>query len=106
LVSRDEAVGSAAENYFIQYAVALGLVGLVLTVALCVRYFRSAGTRPSPAAGGAEEWPRTALLVGGAAFWMQVQTFASSDYTTGYILWTLLVVAERMRVALTDRGGG
>lgn len=96
-ISTDEVVGAAAENYFLQYAVALGLVGLALTIALCVRYFRCMATKPSGPL--ASEWPRTPLIVGGTAFWVQVQTFASSDYTTGYILWMLLALAERMRVA-------
>lgn len=99
LVSRDEVVGFTAENYFLQYAVALGLVGLALSVALCVRFFRSARTRPPSVPAGIDRWPHAAILLGGLAAWAQAQTFASSDYTTGYILWLLLVLAERMRAA-------
>lgn len=98
LVSRDEVVGFTAENYFLQYGVALGLVGMVLAIALCIRFFRSAIPAPPGAADGAG-WPHAAILVAGAAAWAQAQTFASSDYTTGYILWLMLVLAERMRAA-------
>ena len=99
LVSRDDVVGFTAENYFLQYAVALGLLGLGLTIALCVRFFRSVRTPPPASLPVADRWPQAAILIAGAAAWAQAQTFASSDYTTGYILWLILVLAERMRAS-------
>lgn len=97
-LARGENVVYSPENYFLQYAVALGLVGLVVTITICVRFVRSLRVKPPNTPEGSE-WPRAALIVGGATCWVQVQTFAAGDYTSAYLLWILIVLAERMRAA-------
>ena len=89
----------AAENYFLQNGMALGGVGLIGVIVVCFLYFRYALTRPPPGWPAREEWPRAALLVAGAAFYVQVQAQPAADPVSGYILWTLLPIAERMRMA-------
>lgn len=100
-LARSENVVYSPENYFLQYAVALGLVGLAVTLTICVRFVRSVLTKPPDTPEG-REWPRAALIVGGATCWVQVQTFAAGDYTSAYLLWFLIVLAERMQIAARE----
>lgn len=101
-VSRDSMVAFTAENYFLERALASGLVGLAMTIAVCVLFFRNARARPPP-----EEvpWPRTALLVGGVAFYVQAQVIPAVDPTCQYFLWTLFAIAERMRLLARGEAG-
>lgn len=97
-VTRDEVVAFTAENYFLQRALAHGLVGLGIAVALCVLYFRNLRARPPDRA----RWPRTALLTGGIAFYVQAQFIPTADPASRYVLWILFALAERMRRAARD----
>jgi O-antigen ligase len=99
-VTRDTVVAFTAENYFLERALALGLVGMALTIALCVHFFRNARARPRDA------WPRAALLAGGAAFYVQAQVIPAADPESRYILWTMFAIAERMRQASLEAGEG
>ena len=93
-ITRSRAVAFAAENYFLQRAVALGVPGLALYVALCVLFFRSLRrTRGSPATAS---WPRAAILIGGVAFYVQAQSFSAGNATSNYVLWLLFALAGRM----------
>ena len=97
-VTRSKLVAFTSENYFLERAVATGLVGLGLTLALCVLFFRNARSR---APGDPLPWPRVALLAGGVAFYVQAQFIPAADPASRYVLWTLFAVAERMRIAAT-----
>ncbi len=101
-VTRAQQVAFAAENYFLQRGVALGIPGLILSVAICVLFFRNV-VRSVPSAGG-ETWPRAALLIGGTAFYLQAQFFPTAMPASNFLLWTLLAIAERMREG--SAGGG
>lgn len=98
-ISRDIVVSFAAENYFLQRAVAMGGVGLILVFWACILFFRNAWTRPPP---GMEDWPRAALLVGGAAFYLQGQTYPTDDPFSRFVLWMMFALAERMRIAFRE----
>jgi O-antigen ligase len=95
-VTLDKSVAFTAENYFLERAVALGLVGLVLTIAVCVLFFRNAASRASP---DPDPWPRAALLTAGVAFYVQAQVIPAEDVPSRYILWVMCAVAERMRLS-------
>ena len=96
-ITRAYEVAFAAENYFLQRAVALGLPGLLLTLAAAWLFFRNV-TRPGPGASGGS-WPRAALVIGGAAFYIQAQFFPAAEPASNYLLWTLLAIGERLRSA-------
>jgi O-antigen ligase len=93
-VTRAHAVAFAAENYFLQRGVALGLPGIILFVILCVLFFRNALWPRGDPAGAA--WPRAAIIVGGVAFYFQAQTFPAASATSGHLLWLLFALAEAM----------
>ncbi len=95
-VTRAQQVAFAAENYFLQRAVALGIPGLLLMLAICVIFFRNVFKRGLEDDGS---WPRAALLIGGTAFYLQAQFFPAAAPANNYLLWTLLAVAERMSQA-------
>ena len=93
-ITRAHAVAFGAENYFLQRAMALGLPGLALYVALCVIFFRNLSrTRGSPEIA---DWPGAAVLVGGIAFYVQGQSFPATSATTNFVLWLLFALAARM----------
>jgi len=94
-VTRANAVALAAENYFLLRGVVLGLPGIVLSLMLCILFFRNAvlPRRELPD----RDWPRAAILIAGVAFYAQAQTFPAAQPTGTYILWMLFGLAERMR---------
>ncbi len=94
-VTRDRIVAFTAENYFLERAVATGLVGLAFTVALFALFVRNLRARP----GGGDPWPRAALVAGGVAFYVQAQFIPAADPPSRYMLWILFALAERMRAA-------
>ncbi|MCK4510542.1 O-antigen ligase family protein [bacterium] len=94
-VTRADAVAFVAENYFLQRGVALGLPGIVLSVLLCILFFRNAFLSRSEGPG--RNWPRAAILIAGVAFYVHAQSFPAVQPTGTYILWTLFGLAERMR---------
>jgi len=102
-VTRADAVAFAAENYFLQRAVALGIPGFVLALLLCVLFFRNAvrprGELPDPS------WPRAAIITAGVVFYLQGQTFPVAYVSGSYILWLLFALAERMRESSDTSGG-
>ncbi|MFN8177968.1 MAG: O-antigen ligase family protein [bacterium] len=94
-ITRDQNVSFTAENYFLERALAFGLVGLTLTLVLCGLFFRNARSRPPP---DPLPWPRAAILCGGVAFYVQAQFIPAADPPSRYLLWILLALAERMRI--------
>jgi O-antigen ligase len=102
-MTRADAVAFAAENYFLQRAVALGIPGLVLSLLLCILFFRNAvrprGELPDPS------WPRVAIITAGVVFYLQGQTFPVAYVSGSYILWLLFALAERMRENSVTSGG-
>jgi len=94
-ITREKMVAFTAENYFLQRALASGLVGLGLSIALCLLFFRNARARapddPSP-------WPRSALLAGSGVL-RAGPVHPGGGPTSRYVLWTLFALAERMRLA-------
>lgn len=96
-VSRASSVGVAAENYFLQRALALGIPGLLLYVLVTVRFFRNLRGPAGPPGGGPETvWPKGALVVGGVAYYTQAMLYPTADVSMGYTLWLLLALAEGM----------
>ena len=95
-ITRDEVVSFTAENYFLERALATGVVGLGLTLLVCVLFFRNVRVR---APADPMPWPRAALLSGGVAFYLQAQFIPSADPESRYVLWILLALAERMLLA-------
>lgn len=93
-LTRAEAVAFAAENYFLQRGVALGIPGLVLVALLCILFFRNA-MRPRGELAD-PSWPRDAILVAGVVFYVQGQTFPVAYVCGNYMLWLLFALAERM----------
>jgi hypothetical protein len=93
-VARGTAIAYAAENYFLQRGMALGFPGLILYVALFVLFFRNALRARGDIPG--EPWPRTAIIAGGAAFYLQAQAIPAAQATANYVLWLLFALAERM----------
>lgn len=91
---------AAAENFFLQRAIATGFLGMGLAIALCVLYFVYAFTKPPDGFPiTADRWPREMLIIAGAAFYVQAQTQPTADNPNNYLLWILLAIAERMRMA-------
>jgi O-antigen ligase len=103
-ISRAEIVAFVAENYFLHRAMALGVPGLFLYLAICALFFRNAiRSRDGPAGA---RWPRPAILAGGAAFYVQAQVMPSTDASVNYAGWLLLAAAEAMYEATRGAGGG
>lgn len=101
-ITRTHGLGApeAAENYFLQHAMALGSVGLVTVMILGVLFARNVLSRPPPGWSDPRgEWPRAALIIAGAGLYVQMQAQPSVDAVSGYILWILFPIAERMRMA-------
>ncbi len=96
--SRSKTVAFTSENYFLERAVATGLVGLGSTLALMVLFLRNTLSRLRRTGRGAG-WPRLALLAGGVAFYTQAQFIPAADPASRYVLWILLALAERANVA-------
>ncbi len=98
-VTRAHVVAFGAENYFLQRGMALGIPGIILYVALAVIFFlgmiRSRG-RPG--------WPRTAMLAGGVAFYVQAQSFPAAETPGNYLLWMLFALAASMAASECKRG--
>jgi hypothetical protein len=101
-VTREKSVAFTAENYFLERALAQGLVGLGFTIALCVLFFRNVRTPPRPTA---DAWPRAALIAGAVAFYVQAQVIPAADPESRYVLWTLFSIAERMRMDSRSESG-
>ena len=102
-ISRAETVGFTAENQFLLRGVALGIPGILLMMALCVVFFRNATRRPrdtraGPGAPGPEtdgaSWPAAAILVGGAAYYVQAMFIPAAEMSNSYLLWFLYALAE------------
>lgn len=101
-LTRVQVVAYAAENFFLQRAMALGYPGLILFIWLMLLYFRNIAA----SAGAAPDWPRAALAVGGVAFFVQAQSFPAAAPESGILLWTLLALAERMKQSASLPVGG
>lgn len=98
-VTRADPVAFTAENYFLQRAVALGLIGLSLYVALLVRFFRDVRLlrRGDGADAPDRAWIGTALLTGGVAFFVQAQLIPAASVSTNSVLWLFYAIAETLR---------
>ena len=106
-ISRLESVGVGAENWYLHRGLVLGLPGMLLygaLVALFVRNLRRpriAATRGAVVEG---DWPRRALIVGGAAWFAQAMLYPTAGFAMNYLLWMLLGLAESMREATLRSG--
>ena len=93
-ITRAQAVAFGAENYFLQRGIALGIPGLLIAAAVLVLFlrhvFRSSGRGIGP------DWPRGAILIGGAAFYVQAMSYPAADAVVNFVLWLFLALAERM----------
>jgi O-antigen ligase len=106
-ITRADPVAYTAENYFLQRAVALGLVGLSLYVGLLVRFFgdvrfllRRRASDPDRA------WIGTALLTGGVAFIVQAQLIPAANVSTNSVLWLFFAIAETLRRSASGPAAG
>jgi uncharacterized membrane protein len=94
-LTRAQAVAFGAENYFLQRGIALGFPGLIISIWLAILCFRNTlGSRMS-----GPEWPRAALVVASAAYFVQAQTFPAAAPESSVLLWMLLALGERMRAS-------
>ena len=103
-ISRHRAVAFTSENYFLERTAVFGFGGLAVVLLAMFRFFRNARARP-PDGASPGRWPREALLIAGAAYYVQAQTQPTADPTGRYLLWLLFAVAERMHIAFTSGGG-
>ena len=97
-LSRADPVAFTAENYFLQRAVALGLVGLALYLGLWVVFVsnvRALG-RARTANGGPDPLP-TAMVVAAVAFLLQAQVIPATNVSTNSVLWLIFASAEALR---------
>jgi O-antigen ligase len=103
-ISRADAVAFTAENYFLQRAIALGLIGLALYLALWYSFARgvrdlrrqwnkSAGVDPVT----------TAMVTTAVAFLAQAQVMPATNISSNSVLWLLVATAEALRAPLLDR---
>jgi O-antigen ligase len=105
-VSRADAVAFTAENYFLQRAIALGLVGVGLYSALWLRFIGNVRrlTRSSPASSRFD--PLTVALIAGAtAFAAQAQVMPATNVSTNSILWLMFAIAESLALRGESVGG-
>jgi O-antigen ligase len=98
-------VGVAAENYFLQRALALGLPGMILYLLIAIRFFRNLRAPDGPPdAPPDRRWPRRALTIGGVAYYTQAMLYPTGGVSMGYTLWLLLALAEGMAADARDGG--
>jgi O-antigen ligase len=97
-ITRADPVAYGAENYFLQRAIALGLVGLGLEIALLVLYFRNLRRMATLIRGDvAIDALRLGMLTAGIAFLVQGQLIPAVNVSTNSVLWLLFAVAESLR---------
>lgn len=103
-ISRADPVAFTAENYFLMRAVALGLVGLGMYVALWLLFIRNTRDLRREWAGRRPVDPvTTAMIAGAVAFIVQAQVIPATNISTNSVLWMMFAAAEALRVPL---GGG
>jgi putative inorganic carbon (HCO3(-)) transporter len=99
-LSRAEAVAFTAENYFLQRAIALGLVGLGLYVGLWARFagnlrrmlrLRGASSGPDPLV--------TAMAAGAAAFLTIAMLIPATNVSVNSVLWLMFAIASSLSKA-------
>ena len=94
-LTRADPVAFGAENYFLQRAIALGLVGLFLYVALLWKYVRNVREM-----GGLERerggWRpvRMGVVAATFGFFVQAQFIPTANVSTNSVLWLLLAIAD------------
>lgn len=93
-ITRAQAVAFGAENYFLQRGIALGVPGLLIAAAVFVLFVRH--VLLSSGRGAGPSWPRGAILIGGAAYYVQAMSYPAADAVMGFVLWLFLALAERM----------
>ena len=94
-ISKAKNIAFTAENMFLQRGLALGIPGMLLTIAIALRFLRNTTRFSSRAlAEGDVPWPRGALLIGGAAFYAQGMVIPVGNETSNFLLWVLLAIAE------------
>jgi O-antigen ligase len=104
-ISRADAVAFTAENYFLQRAIAVGLVGLALYVVLWYSFLRNVRDLR-------REWDRsrgvdpvtTAMVAAAVAFLVQGQVMPATNVSTNSVLWLMFAAAESLRAARRAEG--
>ncbi len=97
-IARLESLSVGAENYFLQRGLALGFPGLLVAIALAIRFVRDLRSRRTP-----PDWPRGALICGAVAYGAQAMIIPAADHSTSYLLWMMLALAESGRVLGEER---
>ncbi len=104
-ISKAKNIAFTAENMFLQRGLALGIPGLLISVAIAVVFFRNArAARAGPREGAGEAWPRSALLIAGTAFYVQGMFIPVGNEVSNFLLWILIAIAERGRGAAAPTG--
>ncbi|NNE08344.1 MAG: O-antigen ligase family protein [Gemmatimonadetes bacterium] len=93
-LTRASTVAFAAENYFLQYGIALGLPGIGIVVTIFVLFMKQIRRIP-------RNWPLFAITAAGITWYLQAQFFPSVSVTDSFLLWALLAVSERASRAET-----
>ncbi len=104
-ISRADPVAFTAENYFLQRAIALGLVGLALYLALWFFFARNVrALRRTWSSPGAVDPVTTAMLAAATAFLVQAQVIPATNISPNSVLWLLFAMAEALRQPLHSEG--
>jgi O-antigen ligase len=105
-MTRAQPVAFGAENYFLQRAIALGLVGLALYVWVLAMYTRRlAGLRGfEPESRGLGPLG-AGMLVATLAFFTQAEVIPAANVSTNSVLWLFFAVAESLTARHAASGG-
>ena len=103
-ISRADAVAFTAENYFLQRAIAVGLVGLALYLALWYSFAQGVRDLRRRLDRRAGVDPVTTVMVATAvAFLAQAQVMPATNISSNSVLWLLFAAAEALRFPLPNR---
>jgi putative inorganic carbon (HCO3(-)) transporter len=99
-ISRAGVVAFTAENYFLERAIAVGLVGLALYLGLWYSFVRNVrDLRRSWESSLGVDPVRTVMVVAAVAFLAQGQVMPATNISTNSVMWLLFAAAEALRVS-------